>query len=376
MARGGFAIATLSSEPYHQQNLMRLGGVLFGLLAGLALSAMVMLRWRHHANSQINYFSQSFRQFVENPTRSFMVSMPENTPIGELQAYCVQIQHNLLRILHENRRHATLGQSVLKIIHDLRNMLTTAHLGASRLAEVEDSPRARRLLDSLDRAIHLCERTLDYVRTGASQKAGARHKAGAHREQRQIRQIVNLRQIGLDVAYEGREHSPHVNFVVNAEGQLMADLDFNDIYRILSNLVNNACAAGASEIHIDIRQEEEKFIFEISDDAGGLPPIALDNLFTPFLSSTRSGGTGLGLAIARELAMELNGDLRLVQNGMKSAQKENSQHHSDNFSTCSAGVPPARGQQEGQEIVIKKGAQIRSQFYREKIQASLFHASS
>lgn len=77
------------------------------------------------------------------------------------------LEVRLVSALRQKERLAQLGSAVAKISHDLRNMLTTAQLLADRI-DGSDDPAVRRtapkLVGSLARAIHLCERTLDFGR--------------------------------------------------------------------------------------------------------------------------------------------------------------------------------------------------------------------
>ncbi len=73
------------------------------------------------------------------------------------------------RPYRKKSRLAALGLAVSKISHDLRNMLSSAQLLSDRLITVKDPTVQRlvpKLIASLDRAIRLCARTLDY-RPGA-----------------------------------------------------------------------------------------------------------------------------------------------------------------------------------------------------------------
>jgi signal transduction histidine kinase len=68
-------------------------------------------------------------------------------------------------MLSQKNRLAALGLAVSKISHDLRNMLSSAQLLSDRLRSVKDERVQHlvpKLLASLDRAIRLCARTLDF----------------------------------------------------------------------------------------------------------------------------------------------------------------------------------------------------------------------
>ena len=75
------------------------------------------------------------------------------------------LQTDLTSTLRQRERLASLGSAVAKVSHDLRNILTTAQLFADRI-ETSDDPVVRRmapkLMNSISRAVNLCERTLAF----------------------------------------------------------------------------------------------------------------------------------------------------------------------------------------------------------------------
>ena len=68
-------------------------------------------------------------------------------------------------MLTERRRLADLGLAVSKINHDLRNLLSSAHLLSERLDMIAD-PHVQRIapkiVRAIDRAVSFCEATLAY----------------------------------------------------------------------------------------------------------------------------------------------------------------------------------------------------------------------
>ena len=74
------------------------------------------------------------------------------------------MQRDVRAALTARARLASLGEAVAKISHDLRNILGTTQLLADRLEMSRDPIVARtapKLIASLDRAIRLCQSTLD-----------------------------------------------------------------------------------------------------------------------------------------------------------------------------------------------------------------------
>ena len=77
--------------------------------------------------------------------------------------------------------------------------------------------------------------------------------------------------------------------------------------QVFINLVDNAIKyTEKGEIKIDVKQEEDKIIFEITDTGNGIAPEHLPRLFERFYTvdksrSRKMGGTGLGLSIVKHI---------------------------------------------------------------------------
>jgi signal transduction histidine kinase len=98
---------------------------------------------------------------------------------------------------------------------------------------------------------------------------------------------------------------------VPAEIEVQGDRD--QLFRVFSNLGQNAVQAGATEVTVKASQANGAAAIQVEDNGPGLPPRAREKLFQPFSGSARAGGTGLGLAIARDLLRAHGGDIRLEQ---------------------------------------------------------------
>jgi signal transduction histidine kinase len=200
-----------------------------------------------------------------------------------------------------------LGEAVAKINHDLRGILSTAQLVSDRLASSND-PEVRRatpvLMKSIDRAVTLCSRILDFSRPRPEIAA----------ESFALGELVTDLAAALSpVLPAGAE----VTQSVPSDLEVYADRE--QLFRVLSNLVRNAVEAGATRVAVGARQETgptgRRAVIEIADNGPGLPELVRQRLFQPFAGTARNGGTGLGLAIARDLARAHGGDLTLVSTG-------------------------------------------------------------
>ncbi|MDJ0638904.1 MAG: HAMP domain-containing sensor histidine kinase [Paracoccaceae bacterium] len=230
--------------------------------------------------------------------------------LAEAEQALKSMQTDLTSMLRQRERLASLGSAVAKISHDLRNILTSAQLFADRIESSQDPTVARmapKLMNSIGRAVNLCESTLAF---------------GKAEEPPPALSVVSLAAIAQDVV-DGEQLAAEGTPICIAQtvpAGLMVRADPEQLYRVLSNLVRNARQAIAAtgkdgKIRIDASESERAWSISVSDDGPGLPPRAQEHLFTPFQGTASKGGAGLGLAIAAELVRGHGGNLTLDTTG-------------------------------------------------------------
>ncbi|RBW53809.1 HAMP domain-containing sensor histidine kinase [Ruegeria sp. A3M17] len=232
------------------------------------------------------------------------------TELREAEEALQQLQTELTQALKQRERLAQLGGAVAKVSHDLRNILTSAQLFTDRI-ETSDDPLVRRmapkLVNSITRAVSLCESTLAF---------------GRAEEPAPTLTMVHMHDVAADVVASEQlaVADACVEIVNDVPKDLVARADPEQIFRVMMNLVRNArqalVASGKpGNITIAGCEYKDDWCVEIRDDGPGLPPKARENLFTPFQGGVRKGGSGLGLAISQELVRGHGGDLILAHTG-------------------------------------------------------------
>jgi len=217
------------------------------------------------------------------------------------------MQQQLTGALRQKERLAQLGGAVAKISHDLRNILTTAQLFADRIEGSVDPVVARsapKLVNSISRAVSLCESTLAF---GKAEEPPPRLKR------------LPLRRLAEEVM-EGEALSPDgpITWLIDVPASLAIRADSEQLHRVLTNLVRNARqaieATGAGgTIELSGGESDTDWWIRVGDSGPGLPPRAREHLFAAFQGGARKGGTGLGLAIASELVRGHGGRLELAR---------------------------------------------------------------
>lgn len=287
------------------RNILLLSLFISGMTAGLVYLALqwVIVRPVQRLTGNITAFS-------EHPEDAARVIQPSDRAdeIGLAEQALARMEHTLADELRQKRRLAQLGLAVSKINHELRNILTTAHLLTDRLDRVNDATVQRvapRLVATLDRAIAFCESTLAY---------------GKATERLPQRELIPLEPLVSDLAHL-TELAPDAGITFKAEMPegLMVDADRDQLSRALVNLVRNAVQAlsrtgapdGGASIGITAERKADAVVIRVRDNGPGIPERMRADLFTPFRSSTAKDGTGLGLTIAAELIQLQGGTIAL-----------------------------------------------------------------
>ena len=230
--------------------------------------------------------------------------------LNEAEEALHALQTDLTSALKQRERLARLGEAVAKISHDLRNILNVATLVADRLEASEDPGVRRvtpRLINSLSRAVNLCESALAFGR--AEEPPPRLNRVDLLELLEEVIENEQIAADGADVVYK-----------TCAEPGLMARVDPEQLYRVLANLVRNARQAivatnSPGKIELHAKATENAWEIQVRDNGPGLPQKARDHLFQPFRGNARKGGSGLGLVIASELVKGHGGKLDLVETG-------------------------------------------------------------
>ena len=250
------------------------------------------------------------QRFASAPEDARAIIRPDASvlELREAEEALLSLQTDLTQALKQKERLAQLGGAVARVSHDLRNILTSAQLFTDRIETSED-PLVRRmapkLVNSITRAVSLCESTLAF---------------GRAEEPAPTLTMFRLNEMLADVVESESlaKENGCVRLVSDVSEDMVVRADPEQLFRVVLNLVRNARQAldaigKPGEIRIEAREDEENWWICVSDTGPGLPPKAREHLFRPFQGGVRKGGSGLGLAIAAELVRGHGGMLSLAR---------------------------------------------------------------
>lgn len=244
----------------------------------------------------------AFRHAPEDLTKKFIPEDREDE-IGLVMQELARMQDDVRKALNQKDHLAKLGGAISNINHDLRNMLSSAQLVSDHLSTIDDpvvQQLAPRFVKAIDRAIRLCENTLQY--------------GGSEVEEFNVK-TFNLHNLVDDVTTSlGLYENENIKLQNNIATEQKIKADNDQLFRVLMNICRNAVQAIGETGNITINGivENSQITVDISDDALGIPEKIKENLFQPFKTGSR-GGTGLGLAISKEIITAHGGTLDLLK---------------------------------------------------------------
>jgi two-component system, sporulation sensor kinase A len=189
-----------------------------------------------------------------------------------------------------------VGEMAAGIAHEVRNPLTTVR-GFLQLLSDKDSIQQFQeyfqiMIEELDRANLIITDFLSLAREKPSDFTSVN-----------LTKIINslMPLLSADALNQDKEISLELNQVSDIQG------NENELRQLLLNLTRNGFEAMQDGMILTVKTLESNdfVLMQVSDQGGGLDPVILEKLGTPFLT-TKERGTGLGLAICQSIAIRHN----------------------------------------------------------------------
>jgi signal transduction histidine kinase len=286
--------------------------IILSIVISLITAVMVYLSLNALFVRPLRRLDEAMATFADAPEdpQSMIIPSGRTDELGTAEMRLASMQSDVRDMLTERRRLADLGLAVSKINHDLRNLLTSAHLLSERLDMIAD-PHVQRvapkIVRAIDRAVSFCEATLAY---------GQVREAAPNRETFALAGLVDEA-----AEFAGLINNRAVAFQNEVDTALVVRVGKDNLFRILLNLMRNgrhALEASGLEatslaLHVEASIQDDTLHLTVRDTGPGIPDDVRARLFQPFEGDAgRRGSTGLGLAIAKELAEADNGTIALL----------------------------------------------------------------
>ncbi len=223
-------------------------------------------------------------------------------PVRDGGAVVLFSEVSLVRRSAEFRR-----RFVQDLSHELRSPLAVLRTTVEALEDDVDPRLAEVLIRQVERLDHLTRELYDLATIESGQLELELETVG-------LKSVVGdvLGDFGPEAAATG------VEFRQEVSGDAAAWCDRRGLYRILSNLIDNAVKYNrpGGWVEIEARTDRDEVIIRISDSGEGIPPGELRAVSQRFYRVDRArtpgqGGLGLGLAIVKHMVQYMGGSLDL-----------------------------------------------------------------
>jgi two-component system NtrC family sensor kinase len=211
-------------------------------------------------------------------------------------------------------RLADIGQLAAGVAHEINTPLASIALRAESLLKAAEDPRLLavdsfknfpRYLKTIDEEIFRCKKIigglLDFSRVRPPEVRETDINNIAEKAADLVGHQMKLKQVGVTVSLD-----PDLPRVHADDGQIRQAL-----VTLLMNALDATPAGGQVEVATH-RGPGEAITLSVTDTGVGIPPEALDKIFSPFFTTKPVGqGTGLGLAICHGIVTSHGGDIRV-----------------------------------------------------------------
>ncbi|MCM1551717.1 MAG: sensor histidine kinase [Butyrivibrio sp.] len=285
--------------------------LLIGLGVLLSIVVYQQIAFRTGIQRQLIKLSEKLREILDGDANGSIMVFTENRELKELAGQINRLLEAHQRTKADFYRTEMASRKMLSnISHDIKTPMTVV-LGYLEIMRLNGS-NTTEMIEKTERKAQSVMELINEFFTLAKLEAGD----------------MDIELSRLDICEVCRENVlDFYELLSNNEFQVEVDIPDAPIYvqgnkdalqRILFNLISNAVRYGADGRFLGVRlREEEGLVFiDITDKGKGIEKAFVDHVFDRLFTmedsrSRQVQGNGLGLTIAKNLALQMGGDVTL-----------------------------------------------------------------
>jgi signal transduction histidine kinase len=190
-------------------------------------------------------------------------------------------------------------QFMAALMHDLKNPLSSASMGALLISRTTDSPKTKGIADMIIKNQHRIGEMIHQLLDAMVFQNGGRLRLDLSN--------FDILELVKDVCRQAEaDHGPRFRIIGEAASVVWSK---EEIKRALENLIGNAVKYGAVDTTISVKLDliDERMALSVHNEGNPIPPEEIDDIFRIFerARSARDGkkeGWGLGLPFIRAVA--------------------------------------------------------------------------
>lgn len=268
--------------------------------------------FRTGTQAKLDGISQKLEEILDTDSDEKVMVFTDNPSLISLATQINRLLVDRQKVRADYRRSELASKRMLSnISHDIKTPMTVI-LGYLEIMRVNGDPR-QEMLGKVEATAHRVMELITQFFTLAKLEAG---DTELERSKLNLNEVCSENILSFYELLSTQDFQIEVD-IPNAPIFVMSNSDA--LQRILFNLISNAIRYGADGKYLGIvlRSDEENAYIDIIDKGRGIPKEFADTIFDRLFTmedsrNPRMQGNGLGLTIAKNLAVQLGGDITLT----------------------------------------------------------------
>lgn len=268
--------------------------------------------FRTGTQAKLDGISQKLEEILDTDSDEKVMVFTDNPSLISLATQINRLLVDRQKVRADYRRSELASKRMLSnISHDIKTPMTVI-LGYLEIMRVNGDPR-QEMLGKVEATAHRVMELITQFFTLAKLEAG---DTELERSKLNLNEVCSENILSFYELLSTQDFQIEVD-IPNAPIFVMSNSDA--LQRILFNLISNAIRYGADGKYLGVvlRSDEENAYIDIIDKGRGIPKEFADTIFDRLFTmedsrNPRMQGNGLGLTIAKNLAVQLGGDITLT----------------------------------------------------------------
>lgn len=268
--------------------------------------------FRTGTQAKLNGINQKLKEILDTDSDEKVMVFTDNPSLISLATQINRLLVDRQKVRADYKRSELASKRMLSnISHDIKTPMTVI-LGYLEIMRVNGDPR-QEMLGKVEATAHRVMELITQFFTLAKLEAG---DTELERSKLNLNEVCSENILSFYELLSTQDFQIEVD-IPNAPVFVMSNSDA--LQRILFNLISNAIRYGADGKYLGmvLRSDEENAYIDIIDKGRGIPKEFADTIFERLFTmedsrNPRMQGNGLGLTIAKNLAVQLGGDITLT----------------------------------------------------------------
>lgn len=268
--------------------------------------------FRTGTQAKLNGISQKLEEILDTDSDEKVMVFTDNPSLISLTTQINRLLVDRQKVRADYRRSELASKRMLSnISHDIKTPMTVI-LGYLEIMRINGDPR-QEMLGKVEATAHRVMELITQFFTLAKLEAGDTELECSKLNLNEVcsENILSFYELLSTQDFQIEVDIPNVPIFVMGNSDALQ--------RILFNLISNAIRYGADGKYLGmvLRSDEENAYIDIIDKGRGIPKEFADTIFDRLFTmedsrNPRMQGNGLGLTIAKNLAVQLGGDITLT----------------------------------------------------------------